>query len=335
MPPLVDQVAFDDSPLFSYFACLLIAKAQLVYLTEGDGKALFDDLQPLAIEAAQNLVDDISTVGDSFLTRSQIAELKQRAEDFAARYPIQGRDFSVQRIPTAVVRAEVVNSLGWLLSLPLAPFTALQGVDSGADAIHDFNRTAQQFVVLARQLPERLRGQMELFVYDLEDRDTVERTVDALDRAATSSERVAATVEGLPEEIRKALLDSKQPVEAVAKVVEQANALAAPLATTATQIQEASAHWLAILGPNDPRPPDPNKHPFDVRDWQAAATSIGDAAGQLRGLATDVETVQGSNALSAVIDRAFWRSVAFAVICFALALVYRVVSVRVGTPRSS
>lgn len=333
MPPLMEEMAFGDPPQFAYFGAVLISKAQHLYLTEGEGSALFDDLQPLAVEAAASLVDDILSIGDFFLTQSQRAEVEMRTAEFAAKYPIQGRDFSVQRIPRAVVRAQAGTSLGWLISLPLAPFTALQGVDSGAEAIHDFNRTAQQFAQIARQMPERIRGQLELFVYDLEDRETVEKSVDALDRAATSAERAAASVERLPADLRQLLVDSKAPIDAVGVVVERTQALAAPLADTATKLEEASAHWLAMLGPRDMGPPDPNKRPFDVRDWTDTAQSIGQAAGELRGLAGEIQTASGSTVLDAAIDRAFWRAVALVAVFFALLLLYRVAASRLA-PRA-
>jgi hypothetical protein len=330
MPPLMEEAAFSDPPQFAFFATLLVAKAQLLYLTEGAGKALFDELQPMAVEAATDSVNDILAIGAQFLTRSQLAEVEERTREFAARYPIQGRDFSVQRIPRALVRGEAFDSLSWLISLPLAPFTALRGVDSGAAAIHDFNRTAQEFSQIIRQMPERIRGQLDLFVYDLEARDTVEDTVASLGTIAASAERLSITAQQLPDDLRKALLDSQQPIESVGRVVEQANALAAPLAETATKLEEASAHWLAMLGPRDEKPPDPNARPFDVRDWQATANSIGSAAAELRGLATDVETASGATALESVIDRAFWRGVTLLVVFFALLILYRVVASRLA-----
>jgi len=328
MPPLMDDVAFGDSPRFAYFATVLVAIAQQRYLSDGDGRDLFEGMQPHAVQAADSLVEDVLAIGQRFLTAKQLAEVEQHAREFAEKYPIQGRDFSIQRVPRAVVSVQAQQSLGWLISLPLAPFTALQGVDSGADAIHDFNRTAQEFAQITRQLPERIRWQLELFLYDVEDRDTVTRSVDAMDRVATSSQEIAATAQRLPEDLRKTLLDTQGPVDAVGKIVTQLDALATPLAETATQLERASASWLAILGPNDPGPPDPNKRPFDVRDWQAAAQSIGTAANELRGLATDLDTLGASPSLDAAVDRIFWRGVALIGVFFGALLVYRVLTAR-------
>jgi hypothetical protein len=333
MPPLVEEVAYGTTPQSSYIATVLVAVAQQRYLTEGDGRDLFGEQQKLAIDAANQLVEDVLAIGDRFLTQKQVAEVAERTREFADKYPIQGRDFSVQRIPRAVAANEARQSLAWLVSLPLAPFSALKGVDSGADAIRDFNRTAQQFTEVVKRLPERIRGQLELFTYDLEDRETVERSVDALDRAASSAERAAATFDRLPDELRHTFDESQARIEAVGKVVAQAQAVAQPLADTATQLEQASAHWLAVLGPKDPTPK-PGERPFDVRDWQAAAQSIGSAAGELRGLADDLHTLQGTNALDAAVDRAFWRGVVLIgllfVALFAALVGSRAVAARLG-----
>lgn len=330
MPPIIEEVAADNSPRFAYFACVLISIAQRNYLTSGEGKALFGDQQQIAIDAATLLLDDILAVGGRFLSRRQLGEISARAEALATQFPIQGRDFSVQRIPRTVVREEATSSLGWFVTLPLAPFRALEGVDSGAEAIHDFNATARQFAQIIARLPDRLRGQMQLLLYDIEDRETVIRTSEAVDRVAMSAESLAATAAQLPEDLRKTLLESRGSVDAVGQVVEQANALAAPVADAAAQLEQASAHWLSILGPNDPTP-DPDKRPFDVTEWRDAAQSIGSAAAELRGLATDVQTASGSDAIARAIDRAFWRAAALIVLFFAALLAYRVLVSRLAS----
>jgi hypothetical protein len=336
MPPLLEEVAYGDSPLFAYAATMLVAIAQQRYLTKGDGRDLFGPHQQLAVDAANQLVDDILGVGDRFLSKKEIEEVHARMSEFAEKYPIQGRDFSVQRIPRAIVAKEASQSIGWLLTLPLAPFTALQGVDTGAAAIRDFNRTAKEFTEVVKRMPERVRGQLELFTYDLEDRETVQRTVEALDRTASSAERASTAVAQLPEDLRRTLDESQARLDAVGRVVEQMQAVATPLAETATQLQQGSAAWLAILGPKETTPnPNPNARPFDVRDWQNAAESIGTAAAQLRGLATDLQNASNANALNAAIDRAFWRGVALVVVFFVGLLAYRLAVARLAVRRGA
>jgi hypothetical protein len=129
-------------------------------------------------------------------------------------------------------------------------------------------------------------------------------------------------------ELRKALLESQGNVDAIGRVVEQARGVVGPLDETSRQLEQASAHWLAILGPRREQPPDPTARPFDVRDWGNTAQSVGSAAAELRGLAAELQTVSGSAALGRVVDRIFWRAAALIGLFFAALLAYRVLAAR-------
>jgi hypothetical protein len=334
MPPILEEAVYDQSPRLAYVACVIIATMQQKYLTDGDGKDLFGDLQSIAVTAATGLRDDALSIGEQFLPAGRLQDVAARAEDLASKYPIRGRDFSMQRIPRARVRAEATESLGWLFAIPLSPFRALQGVDTGAAAIRDFNQTAQEFAQITARLPERVRGQLELFLYDVEDRETVQRSTAALDRAAESAERASLAAERLPEDLRKALLESQGSVDSLGSVVAQAQALVGPLSEAAGSLEQASADWLAVLGPKSDAPPAPGERPFDVRDWQATAQSIGAAAAELRGLAGELQALTGSSGLDAAIDRAFWRLAALIVLFFAALVAYRLIATRLAGPRA-
>jgi hypothetical protein len=329
VPPLVDQLAYDPNTRFAFVACLLIATAQRQYLVEGDGRAVFGEQQPIAVDAANVLLEDALAIGTRFLTAAQLDDVRERAEELARKYPIQGRDFAVQRVPRALVRQDATASLGWIFTLPLAPFRALEGVDSGAAAIHEFNRTAQEFAQIASRMPERIRGQLQLFLYDFEDRDTVRESLAAADRVAASAERISEVAAALPAELRKALVESQGNVDAIGRVVEQARGVVGPLDEASRQLEQASAHWLAMIGPRDPNAPPSNERPADER-WRDTAQAVGGAAAELRGLADDLRTLTGESDVSRAVDHLFWRAVALLVVFFALLLVYRALAARLA-----
>ena len=104
----------------------------------------------------------------------------------------------------------------------------------------------------------------------------------------------------------------------------QAREIAGPLQVTATQLREASAAWREILGPHDPTRRAAGESGFDVRDLQSAASAIGTAAVELRGLAAELDGFSGSAGL----DRLFWRAAALLAVFFALLLGYRVLAAR-------
>jgi hypothetical protein len=109
-------------------------------LTTGDGRNLFGPSQPIAVAAAETLEADAYAIGARFLTSAQLRDVRREVARLAERYPIQGTQFSLVRARQAVQEAPSQGALYSVITLPLAPFRALQGVDTGAAAIRDFNR---------------------------------------------------------------------------------------------------------------------------------------------------------------------------------------------------
>jgi len=263
--------------------------------------------------------------------------VRKEVDDLAARFPIQGTQFSLVRARQAVQAVPTSNALTYVISLPLAPFRALQGVDSGAAAIRDFNQTARRFATIAAALPETLRSEMQLLLLDAEEMRAVRQGLTSFEQAAASAERASLAMERLPDdlravldqEVRSMLADSQgtvgQAAEAVgqaSQAVAQARELAAPLQETVTQLREASVLWREILGPHTPRGPD--QRPFDVREWESAARTVGASASELRDLTAALDEFSAGDGL----DGLFWRGVALLVVFFALLLLYRVLSAR-------
>ena len=79
----------------------------------------------------------------------------------------------MQGIEAAVAQVPKQGAFAWLINLPMSPFRALEGVSSGAAAIREFNQTALQLTNRVALLPQQIRWQMELLLYDVEDRETV------------------------------------------------------------------------------------------------------------------------------------------------------------------
>lgn len=332
LTPAVNDAAFQPNPRAGYVRMLTIAVMMHRYLTTGDGRNLFGAGQHVAVTTAETLEADAFAIGERFLTPAELEAVRTDVDQIAERFPITGTQFSLVRAREAAQAVPTSNALTDVISLPLAPFRALQGVDSGAAAIRDFNQTARRFSTIVGGLPEELRGQMELLLYDVEELRAMRQGLAAFELAAASANRASLAIERLPDEVRatldqqvRALLEESQgTVGEAAQAIAQAREVAGPLQETATQLREASAAWREILGPHDPTPRSPDDPGFDIRDWQSAATAIGTAAGELRGLAVELEGFTGSAGL----DRLFWRAVALLVLFFALLLGYRVLAAR-------
>ena len=329
MLPAMQNVAFRDvAPQESYLYVLTLATMQRQYLTDGDGRDLFGPQQPIAADAGKELEERALDIGAHFLTPAQLEKMSKAVSDIALRYPIRGRDFSFEQARQATAHLSEGGSLTWILTLPLSPFRALQGVDTGAQAIRDFNQTAREFAQIVSTLPDQIRLQLELVLYDVEDRDTVTRGLAAFESLAQSAAQASDAVERLPDDLRGALGDSKDALGQAASTVEQARGLMAPLDAASQNLRDASSDWLALIGTRAERDRDTSP-PFDIRDWENTARQIGTSAAELRGLANDLHGFGEGASLSAAVDHAFWRGLELIAAFFGALLVYRIVANRV------
>ena len=337
--PAVREAAFQPDPRQGYVRALTIAVMMHRYFSAGDGKALFGEDQPIALTTARILEEDAIAIGARFLAPSELEKVQKDVLLLAERYPIQGTNFSLVRAQQAVEAVPQSSALTSVVTLPLAPFRALQGVDAGAAAIRDFNRTAERFASIVAALPEEIRGQMQLLLFEAEELRAVTQGIAALELAAASADRASLAVDRLPDEVRSILgrevpalfRESQGPVAEEARALAQANELAGPLQATATQLREASALWREILRPQDAAPPGLEDRPFDIREWEATANAIAAGAAELRGLAAELRAFTASAGL----DRLFWRAAALLVLFFALMVVYRLLTARLVRRASS
>ncbi len=339
MAPLMQDAVTHTDARIGFLRALGVATMQRQYLVEGDGRALFDTEQAFAADTARELEARALEVGASFLSPAEIERVRAQVEEAAARRPLRGREFDVRSAQLALSDPKVKGSLSWIVALPLAPFSALQGVSSGAAAIQEFNETAQAFSDVVAGLPEILRWEIELLLWDVEGRETVTQSLASLQLAAASAERVSLAAETLPENLRALLAESGESIAQANETIAASQELARSVAATAEQLRLASASWEKILARDGER--DPDARPFDVREYEATARAVGAAAAQLDALTAELRGLAESQALPpalertlasadgatrAWIDAAAWRALQLVVAFFALLVGYRMFS---------
>jgi hypothetical protein len=342
MIPLLQEAAFSADAREGYVSVLTLAVLMRQYLTEGDGRDVFADLQPGAAAAARELEDDARTLGAAFLEPKDLERATRQVEEFARRRPIRGREFDVQAAHLAIAEVHTSSAFAWVVDLPMSPFRALEGVSSGAQAIHEFNRTAAAFSQIVEGIPQQLRWQSELLLYDVEERETLVQGLAAFQSLTESASRASAAVEALPDELRATLAESEDALVRAHQVLASAQALVGPLNETAQHVSEAGAAWAGIFQRDGEARS--QGRPFDVTEWERAAREIGAASGrlaeltaQLRGLVESqqldaalghVSTTVGLAEASAqeVVDAAAWRGLQLLVAFFVLLLAYRLIS---------
>ena len=331
MIPAAQAAAFSDPAQEGYLRALGLAIAQRLYLTEGDGHALFGAQQSIAVDAANLLEQDALQIGAQFLSPEGQQQVKAEVEALVRKNPIVGRDFSLQRVQSVSLEVASCPSLMSVLTLPLAPFKALEGVDSGARAIRDFNATANVFSRIVAQMPAQIRAESELLLYDVEDRETVIQSVAAIERMAASAQRASESIERLPADLQKTLAGSHGAIQEANQALLTARDILVPLTLVSENVKLAGDSWAALFAKK--RDDEPPGRPFDVREWQSAAAQIGTSADELRALAVEINTLTGGTKLEAAVDHAAWRGAQLVALFFALLVGYRLLAWRLGRTR--
>jgi hypothetical protein len=359
--PLVEQAGFVLDPEQAYVALFALATAQQQYLRDGAGKDLFGEEQSVAMDAADDLVGAARNIGTRFLNADQQARLEDQVQALAASRPIRGV-FVPETVQAVVSAVAPGGAFDWVIHYPLAPFRALEGVDSGAQAIRDFTVTAQRFNQLLSTMPQHMRWNVELLAFELEQRPTVSSARASLETLAESSADFSRAVALLPEnlraqasllmqelearqgELQRTLAEARGLVSDTGGASQQLEPLAAALERTAAKVEEAGVAWGALLA--EARKPSPESagepaRPFDILDYERTATQISAAATELRGLLLEARGLDNEEAsdglvarLAATLDRvegggrslvnlAAWRVLELMLVGFALLFGFR------------
>jgi Rad3-related DNA helicase len=343
--PLARNASYISDPQQAYVAQLVLAVGMRQYLEDGSGAALFGEHQPIAVEAAHELERDARALGARFLDPAELDRLAREVEALAREHPIRG-EFSPGALVEALADPETQSALGWAMAVPMAPFRALTGVSEGGQAMRDFNQTARHLSHLLADFPRMMRWQLELLLYDVEDRETTLEGLAAFQVLAESSRRFSEAVEALPEDLTAstspALESARETLREAGAALAQVQDLVGPLSGIAEQLREAGEAWSGIareVGREEE--PRPDSRPFDIREYERTAQETRSAAEELQALVAEVRAlaqdpelptavagIEGSG--RSLVDAAAWRLFQLMLVFFFLILAYRLVSSRIG-----
>lgn len=330
MFPVARLAAFRPHAQTAYVASLALATAQLEYLRDGEGRGLFADSQPLAVDAASRLERDIVQVGGVFLSERQLARLRKQVDEVVAAHPI--RDvFASEALIHAFSDPDQRKTFSWVTDLPMTPFRALSGVSDTAQAVQSFNETAREFTAVVAQLPQLSRWQLHLLLYDAEELESIERALHAAEGVAAGaqalSEAAATLSQDLGTQFAAQLHEARATLSDLDAALARAQALGEPLTHVADRIGEASAQWTALLTEMRSGSGDESGRRFDVREYESAAAQIADASRGLRELVAEVHALDASGA-ARIVDRATRSAALLIAVFFASLAGYRLLVTR-------
>jgi hypothetical protein len=326
MIPLARLAAFRPDAKGAYVASLAVASAQHDYLATGEGSALFGAHQEIAIEAASKLERDLIDLGDTFLNERQLKRLRGEVDELVAQRPMYGL-FSADVLIQGLADPDVRDRFEWVVSLPMTPFRALAGVSDTAQAVQNFNETAREFTEVVNELPQLTRWQLELLLYDAEELEAIERALAAAASMAESAQDLSNTAAELPAslgaELTAQVRHARAAIAELDAALARAEKLAAPLSHVADRVGEASAQWTTLIAElrSDDAEEDGGR-PFDVREYESAATRINEASSGVRALVEEINRLDASGA-RALLNGATWRAAILIAFFFAALGVYR------------
>lgn len=349
----VHTVLKQDDPLTALVDAWALSLRMTLYFGSGEGSKLFEPHQEIALSAVTQIETEIERIARKLLEPTIFEQTQRDLRAFALANPIQGA-FSKTLLYASEVKKGTPGPVETVINLPLAPFRAIEGVDRGAAAIRDFSTTAERFSDIVEELPASIRWQLLLLLYEFEETEIAKSFLASLERIAISSAKLTATAEKLPAEVRAEVselvgeIDAKQTnmqntlaqtqatSEALGELSEQVERTAQALSVTSKDVKETATAWQATMeaiGETFKKPetaPDPNEPRFSMAELSATATTITEAAVEIRKLneelTANVETWSAHT--SRVTTDVTWKLGALIGLTFLLALIYRLIAGR-------
>lgn len=258
--PACRLILGQEDPVKAFVDMWTLCERTRQYLAEGEGKELFGERQELAVSAIRQLEAEIEQIGRLFLPEERFDQARGEVAEFAKATPMRGI-FAQPIVRTTSAQPGQKDLLASIVNVPLAPFRAFEGVDRGAAAIRGFTDVAARFSDIVAEMPEVTRWQLELVLFTLNENPVLQAFLKSAAEFSSSSASLAATVEVLPERLRKETaafvaeiderqenlqktLDSAEHVAvSVEKTLRRMDLVAASIDETARSVTETGRAW--------------------------------------------------------------------------------------------
>jgi len=319
-----------EDPVIAFVETWGLTVRLVDYFQTGHGQVMFGEHQDVVVSAARRLETEIEEIGRKFLSQEEFEEGRKQVKQFARQQPIR-ESFSNLVIYATAVRPGEPSPFADIMSIPMAPFTAMRGVDRTASAIYSVRGSMEHISDIAEDLPESVRWQLLLLLMDLEEAEGVKSFLNSASTFAESSVSLAATTEALPEELRQQasvlieeIDDSQKNIQAT---LDKAKATAAAFdrsfvtakdtiektGQTAEAINQMAQEWesaaettddliKSVRQWRDSKPKRAAGQATAVQDYQETIRGVTNATNELQALVGDVRDLLESEALTARID---------------------------------
>ena len=362
--PLCRKAVYQQAPVASLIDLWSFCAQMRQFFESGDGREAFGEWTPIATSASTELEEDITRIATEIIAADLFPKARAAVDEFVERHPIRGR-FARYSARPVMVRASDAKSLQWIVDMPLAPFRMF--MSEHARSIQELAQVADKFIDFATDEPEIARWQLDLLLYDLEDRDSTLSALESFKTLSTSAHMFAETAKNLPEELRTQLTATLDDVESkqagFRETLKEARTTFAKLdeslesaGTIAASIERSTQNWLEagvkwdtavhafddmVQGfssdsetSNGAAAPEEDDS-FDIKDYTRTADTTQAAAGEIRALTDEVRQLLDSGAVESFAWKIAWIGVVLIIAFFVSMLGYRIASMRFTPRRSS
>jgi methyl-accepting chemotaxis protein len=296
--PALHNILEQQQPMVVLVDSWLLCIRLTNYIETGDAANIFGKSQPVALATAKELEAQIQDIAKGVLSEELFNQTAVGLRTLALANPIQS-GFSKTLMYSTQVKKDQPGLFESVLSIPLSPVRALEGVDRTPEAIYDFSNTTRRLTDVVQELPESSRWQLLLLLYDLEETDMTKKFLSSLQKISDSSTRLAATTE----KFSASLEESGQSQDQVRQTLQQVNETAAQLqelfnaaeqtatvfSQTAQDVNSALVSWAeAARATNDairrikPQANQISTEPAQKTDLKETAQAVKEAANEIK-----------------------------------------------------
>ena len=172
---------------------------QTKYLQTGEGKNLFRDQQPLAVQTAVRLQQAAETVARKYMADDESPDVIRALEAYARANPIRGV-FAHEVSESFSAGGKGKSLLTQIIDMP---FALTRGSRDVLDPTSSLAQAVDRFRELMEDYPALVRWQTQLLWLELESSTSFQTTMKGIDSLSRNSQRLAAIAESLPQQVRK------------------------------------------------------------------------------------------------------------------------------------
>ncbi len=349
----INAMLDNDNSIVAFIETWALCTRFRMYLEEGEGISLFGDAHEIALNGSKRLEAEIQRIGVIFLKNDVFETARKNVTEFAHNDPIKGTFSNVIVYATEAQKGQQ-NPFVSVLKIPMTPFRAIEGVDRTASAIHQFSNTAERFSNIVAEMPESTRWQLQLLLFDLEEANMTKSFLNSLAQVSQSSASLEKSVEKLPEQLREQLTKFVEDIDkrqaGLQQTLQQAEKTSLAVNTTLEKLDKATGSFGAVIKDvnetvqawetaakttgevvqefNKNKPSQKEASSFDIKDYRDTAEQTSQAANNIKALLAEVDDLLESRRYDSMLNGLLLRAGGLVVLIFVLAVLYRIISVR-------